>query len=105
MPRWSVDIIRKRAEHLGEVDAPDEQAAIKRAPTPSASPGQNLQSAREGPNMVQSYERPGIKTWIFFCLGFGLLAVAAVPGVGWMWGQFYETITLCIGIVPLAYAA
>jgi hypothetical protein len=24
MPRWSVDIIRKRAEHLGEVDAPDE---------------------------------------------------------------------------------
>jgi hypothetical protein len=31
MPRWSVDISRKRAEHLGEVDAPDEQAAIKRA--------------------------------------------------------------------------
>jgi len=31
MHRWSVDIIRKRAEHLGEVDAPDEQAAIKRA--------------------------------------------------------------------------
>ena len=31
MPRWSVDIIRKRAEHLGEVDAPDEQAAIRRA--------------------------------------------------------------------------
>ena len=31
MPRWSIDIIRKRAEHLGEVDAPDEQAAIKRA--------------------------------------------------------------------------
>jgi hypothetical protein len=31
MPRWSVDIIRKRAEHLGEVDAPDEQAAITRA--------------------------------------------------------------------------
>jgi hypothetical protein len=31
MLRWSVDIIRKRAERLGEVDAPDEQAAIKRA--------------------------------------------------------------------------
>ena len=31
MPRWSADIIRKRAEHLAEVDAPDEQAAIKRA--------------------------------------------------------------------------
>jgi hypothetical protein len=29
--RWSVDIIRKRAEHLGEVDAPDEEAAITRA--------------------------------------------------------------------------
>jgi hypothetical protein len=28
IPRWSVDIIRKRAEHLGEVDAPCEQAAI-----------------------------------------------------------------------------
>jgi len=28
MPRWSVDIIRARAEHLGEVDAPDEQATI-----------------------------------------------------------------------------
>lgn len=31
MPRWSVDIIRKRAEHLGEVDAPDDAAAIKLA--------------------------------------------------------------------------
>jgi hypothetical protein len=31
MPRWSVDIIRKRAEHLGEVDTPDERAAIKKA--------------------------------------------------------------------------
>jgi len=31
MPRWSVDIIRARAEHLGEVDAPDEQATINRA--------------------------------------------------------------------------
>jgi hypothetical protein len=31
MPRWSVDIIRKRAEHLGEVEAPDEKAAIKKA--------------------------------------------------------------------------
>jgi hypothetical protein len=25
MVRWSVDIIRHRAEHLGEVDAPKEQ--------------------------------------------------------------------------------
>jgi hypothetical protein len=31
-PRWSVDIMRKRAEHLGDVDAPDEQAAIGNEP-------------------------------------------------------------------------
>jgi hypothetical protein len=31
MPRWSVDLIRKRAEHLGTVEAPNEQAAIKKA--------------------------------------------------------------------------
>ena len=30
VPRWSVDIIRKRAEHLGEAEAPDERGAIKR---------------------------------------------------------------------------
>jgi hypothetical protein len=29
--RWSVDIIRKRAEHLGEVEAKDEAEAIKKA--------------------------------------------------------------------------
>ena len=29
MPRWSVDIIRKRAEHLGTVEAVDAQEAIK----------------------------------------------------------------------------
>ena len=31
MPRWSVDIIRKRAEHLGTVVAANEEAAIKAA--------------------------------------------------------------------------
>ena len=31
MATWSVDILRMRAEHLGEVDAPDEHSAIKRA--------------------------------------------------------------------------
>jgi hypothetical protein len=31
VPRWSVDIICKRAEHLGEVEAPDERSAIKKA--------------------------------------------------------------------------
>jgi hypothetical protein len=39
---------------------------------------------------------------MILCICFGLLVVAAVPGVRWMWGQFYETIALCIGIVPLA---
>jgi hypothetical protein len=29
MPRWSVDIIRKRDEHLGTVVAPSEKEAIK----------------------------------------------------------------------------
>jgi hypothetical protein len=31
MPRWSVDIIRKRAEHLGTVAAANEKEAIKTA--------------------------------------------------------------------------
>jgi hypothetical protein len=31
MPRWSVDIIRKRAEHLGIVEARDEAEVIKKA--------------------------------------------------------------------------
>ena len=31
MPRWSVDIIRHRAEHLGTVVAPNETEAIKAA--------------------------------------------------------------------------
>jgi hypothetical protein len=31
MPRWAVDIIRHRAEHLGTVVAPNEKEAIKTA--------------------------------------------------------------------------
>jgi hypothetical protein len=31
MPRWRVDIIRKRAEHLGAVDAATEKEAIEKA--------------------------------------------------------------------------
>ena len=31
MPRWRVDIIRKRAEHLGTVEAADEKDAIQQA--------------------------------------------------------------------------
>ena len=33
MPHWSVDIIRKRVEHLGAVVAPNEKEAIKAAIT------------------------------------------------------------------------
>ena len=31
MPRWRVDIIRKRAEHLGTVEAATEKEAIQKA--------------------------------------------------------------------------
>jgi hypothetical protein len=31
MPRWAVDIIRKRTEHLGTVVVPNEKEAIKTA--------------------------------------------------------------------------
>jgi hypothetical protein len=31
MPRWRVDIIRRRAEHLGTVDAATEKEAIEKA--------------------------------------------------------------------------
>jgi hypothetical protein len=31
MPRWSVDIIRKRSEHLGTVEAATEKEAIEKA--------------------------------------------------------------------------
>ena len=37
-------------------------------------------------------------------LVLGLLFIAAVPGVGWKWGQVAETITLCAGIACLIYA-
>ena len=42
---------------------------------------------------------------MFASLALGLFFIAAVPGIGWMWGQFVETIGLCIGIAFLAYAA
>jgi hypothetical protein len=31
MPRWSVDIIRKRGEHIGVVSAPNEKEALAKA--------------------------------------------------------------------------
>ena len=41
---------------------------------------------------------------VLICFIVGLLFVAAVPGIGWMWGQFVETIVLCIGGALLVYA-
>jgi len=35
---------------------------------------------------------------VLICLVLGLLAIAAVPGIGWLSDQFYETIALCVGI-------
>jgi 1,2-phenylacetyl-CoA epoxidase PaaB subunit len=29
--RWSVDLIRKKAQHLGTIEAPDERTAIAKA--------------------------------------------------------------------------
>jgi hypothetical protein len=31
MPRWSIDIIRKKGEHLGVVEAPNAQEALLQA--------------------------------------------------------------------------
>ena len=52
MPRWSVDLIRKRAEHLCEVEAPDERSAIKKAAEEFAIPParQNRISVRKHGN-------------------------------------------------------
>ena len=40
----------------------------------------------------------------FMCFVVGLVFIAAVPGIGWLWGQFVETIVLCIGGAFLIYA-
>ncbi|MGH9693323.1 MAG: hypothetical protein ACRD5Z_04210, partial [Bryobacteraceae bacterium] len=48
--------------------------------------------------------RNGPSQRVVICLVLGLLAIAAVPGIGWLSGQFYETIALCIGIALLLYA-
>ena len=36
---------------------------------------------------------------------FGLLVTAAVPGAGFLYGQFVETIVLCVGGAALALTA
>jgi hypothetical protein len=42
---------------------------------------------------------------VLTCLVLGLLCIAIVPGIGWLRGQFWETVVLCIGIVLLVYVA
>ena len=42
---------------------------------------------------------------VLVSLILGLLCIVIVPGIGWMWGQFWETVALCIGIVLLVYVA
>jgi hypothetical protein len=57
------------------------------------------QFAMSSPHESRSNPQP-----MLIGLALGLLLIAAVPGVGWMWGQFYETIVLCIGGALLLYA-
>lgn len=40
---------------------------------------------------------------VLACFVLGILFIAAVPGAGWLWGQFYETVVLCIGVAFLVY--
>lgn len=54
--------------------------------------------------MSDPRDQAGAPPRLVVCLVLGLLAIAAVPGVGWLSGQFYETIVLCIGIALLLYA-
>ena len=42
---------------------------------------------------------------VFGVLAFGLLALAAVPGTGYFYGQFVESIVLCVGGAALVYAS
>ena len=42
---------------------------------------------------------------VFGALTVGLVVLAAVPGAGYFYGQFAETIVLCVGAAALAYAA
>lgn len=54
--------------------------------------------------MSEPSKRADAPPHLVACLVLGLLTIAAVPGVGWLSGQFYETIVLCIGIALLLYA-
>lgn len=48
---------------------------------------------------------PTLPNAVLGFFAFGLLVIAAVPGAGFFYGQFAETIVLCIGGIALAYAA
>ena len=42
---------------------------------------------------------------VFGALTVGLLVLAAVPGAGYFYGQFVESIVLCVGGAALVYAS
>ncbi len=48
---------------------------------------------------------PAMPRAMFSAFTLGLLVLAAVPGVGYFYGQFAETVVLCVGAAALAYAA
>ncbi len=49
--------------------------------------------------------RPGMSGAMFGAFAFGLLVLGAVPGAGYFYGQFAETIVLCVGGAALVYVA
>jgi hypothetical protein len=59
MPRWSVDIIRHRAEHLGTVEAPNQAAAIKKAAdvAPGADPSLTFANSAPPPRQDVWHQR------------------------------------------------
>ena len=55
--------------------------------------------------MSQPIDATTMPRAVFGTLAVGLLVLAAVPGAGYFYGQFAETIVLCVGAAALAYAA
>jgi hypothetical protein len=74
-------------------------------PTPESSRATAHISSKEHLVMSQPHDPNSTPRPALACLALGILAIAAVPGAGWLWGQFYETVMLCVGIVLLVYFA
>ena len=71
MPRWAMDIIRRRAEHLGTVEAPDEKAAIEKAAemfsTPAGAAEPDHRSEVRQQEIDGAYEEDGHDTAYTSC--------------------------------------